>query len=138
MRFTGANQNKRGLFEVANGGTIFLDEISEMTLSMQVKLLRVLQERSVRPVGGTNEIAIDVRVIAATNRELEKQVAENAFREDLYYRLSVIPIRVPSLRERPEDIPLLASHFLKKSLMDRSAQEHSAIGNCVRRRIVWL
>ena len=112
--FTGANQNKRGLFEVANGGTIFLDEISEMTLSMQVKLLRVLQERSVRPVGGTNEIAIDVRVIAATNRELEKQVAENAFREDLYYRLSVIPIRVPSLRERPEDIPLLASHFLKK------------------------
>jgi two-component system, NtrC family, response regulator PilR len=112
--FTGANQNKRGLFEVANGGTIFLDEISEMTLSMQVKLLRVLQERSVRPVGGTNEIAIDVRVIAATNRELEKQVAENAFREDLYYRLSVIPIRVPSLRERPEDIPLLANHFLKK------------------------
>ena len=112
--FTGANQNKRGLFEVANGGTIFLDEIGEMTLAMQVKLLRVLQERTVRPVGGTNEIAIDVRVVAATNRELEKQVAENAFREDLYYRLSVIPIRVPSLRERREDIPLLANHFLKK------------------------
>lgn len=112
--FTGANQNKRGLFEVANEGTIFLDEISEMTLSMQVKLLRVLQERTVRPVGGTSEIQIDVRVIAATNRELEKQVAENTFREDLYYRLSVIPIRVPSLRERREDIPLLANHFLKK------------------------
>src|SRR5689334_4756936 len=112
--FTGAATNKRGLFEVADGGTIFLDEISEMTLAMQVKLLRVLQERSVRPVGGTNEIAVDVRVIAATNRELEKQVAENAFREDLYYRLSVIPIRVPALRERPEDIPLLANHFLKK------------------------
>src|SRR5690349_18700031 len=112
--FTGAATNKRGLFEVADGGTIFLDEISEMTMAMQVKLLRVLQERTVRPVGGTNEIAIDVRVIAATNRELEKQVAENAFREDLYYRLSVIPIRVPSLRERREDIPLLATHFFKK------------------------
>jgi two-component system response regulator PilR (NtrC family) len=112
--FTGANQNKRGLFEVAGGGTIFLDEISEMTLAMQVKLLRVLQERSVRPVGGTSEIPIDVRVIAATNRDLDKAVAENLFREDLYYRLSVIPIRVPDLRERREDIPLLANHFLKK------------------------
>ena len=112
--FTGASQNKRGLFEVADAGTIFLDEISEMTLSMQVKLLRVLQERSVRPVGGTSEIAIDVRVIAATNRDLDKAVAENLFREDLYYRLNVIPIRVPPLRERREDIPLLANHFLKK------------------------
>src|SRR5438034_11341967 len=112
--FTGANQNKRGLFEVADGGTIFLDEIGEMTLSMQVKLLRVLQERSLRPVGGTDEIAIDVRVIAATNRDLEKQVAENTFREDLYYRLNVIPITVPQLRERREDVPLLVNHFLKK------------------------
>ena len=112
--FTGANQNKRGLFEVADGGTIFLDEISEMTLAMQVKLLRVLQERTVRPVGSTSEISIDVRVIAATNRELDKAVAENLFREDLYYRLNVIPIRVPPLRERPEDIPLLVNHFLKK------------------------
>jgi two-component system response regulator PilR (NtrC family) len=112
--FTGANQNKRGLFEVAHTGTIFLDEISEMTLAMQVKLLRVLQERTVRPVGSTSEISIDVRVIAATNRELDKAVAENLFREDLYYRLSVIPIRVPPLRERREDIPLLVHHFLKK------------------------
>jgi two-component system response regulator PilR (NtrC family) len=112
--FTGANQNKRGLFEVATEGTIFLDEISEMTLTMQVKLLRVLQERCVRPVGGTDEIAIDVRVIAATNRDLDRQVAENTFREDLYYRLSVIPVSVPSLRERREDIPLLVNHFLKK------------------------
>src|ERR1700728_2980884 len=112
--FTGANQNKRGLFEVADQGTIFLDEISEMSLTMQVKLLRVLQERSVRPVGGTNEIPIDVRVIAATNRDLDRQVAENTFREDLYYRLSVIPVRVPPLRERPEDISLLVNHFLKK------------------------
>jgi two-component system response regulator PilR (NtrC family) len=112
--FTGANQNKRGLFEVADGGTIFLDEISEMTLAMQVKLLRVLQERTVRPVGGTSEIAIDVRVIAATNRELDKAVAENVFREDLYYRLNVIPIRVPPLRERREDVAVLVNHFLKK------------------------
>jgi two-component system response regulator PilR (NtrC family) len=112
--FTGANQNKRGLFEVADQGTIFLDEISEMTLTMQVKLLRVLQERSVRPVGGTTEIPIDVRVIAATNRDLDKQVAENTFREDLYYRLSVIPVSVPPLRERREDIPVLVNHFLKK------------------------
>ena len=112
--FTGANQNKRGLFEVADGGTIFLDEISEMTLAMQVKLLRVLQERTVRPVGSTSEISIDVRVIAATNRDLDKAVAENIFREDLYYRLNVIPIRVPPLSERREDIPLLVNHFLKK------------------------
>jgi two-component system, NtrC family, response regulator PilR len=112
--FTGANQNKRGLFEVADAGTIFLDEIGEMTLTMQVKLLRVLQERCIRPVGGTDEIAIDVRVIAATNRDLEKQVAENAFREDLYYRLNVIPITVPPLRDRREDVPLLVNHFLRK------------------------
>ncbi len=112
--FTGANTNKAGLFEVANGGTIFLDEISEMTLTMQVKLLRVLQERMLRPVGGTNEISIDVRVIAATNKNLDDLVAENMFREDLYYRLSVIPVVVPPLRERRDDIPLLANHFLKK------------------------
>ena len=112
--FTGANQNKRGLFEVADGGTIFLDEIGEMTLTMQVKLLRVLQERTVRPVGGTDEIAIDVRVIAATNRDLEKQVAESTFREDLYYRLSVIPVTVPPLRDRREDVALLVNHFLHK------------------------
>ena len=112
--FTGANQNKRGLFEVAHEGTIFLDEISETSLTMQVKLLRVLQERVVRPIGSSSEIAIDVRVIAATNRDLDKLVSENLFREDLYYRLNVIPVHVPPLRERRGDIALLANHFLKK------------------------
>jgi two-component system response regulator PilR (NtrC family) len=112
--FTGASQNKRGLFEVANGGTLFLDEISEMSLSMQVKLLRVLQERSIRPVGGTSETSIDVRVIAATNKQLAQMVADKTFREDLYYRVSVIPIQVPPLRDRRDDIELLAVHFLKK------------------------
>src|SRR5437764_2644124 len=112
--FTGANQNKQGLFEVAGGGTIFLDEIAEMSLAMQVKLLRALQERTIRPVGGTSEIPIDVRVIAATNRDLQQMVQEKTFREDLYYRISVIPIEVPPLRARQEDIPLLANHFLKR------------------------
>jgi two-component system response regulator PilR (NtrC family) len=112
--FTGANTNKAGLFEVADSGTLFLDEIGEMTLPMQVKLLRVLQERSLRPVGGTSEVAVDVRVIAATNKQLDDLVAQNLFREDLYYRLSVIPVEAPPLRERREDIPLLANHFLKK------------------------
>ena len=112
--FTGASQNKRGLFEVANGGTIFLDEIGEMSSSMQVKLLRVLQERSIRPVGGTQESAIDVRVIAATNQDLREMVAAGTFREDLYYRVSVIPLNVPPLRDSREDVELLACHFLKK------------------------
>src|SRR5260370_741536 len=112
--FTGASQNKSGLFEVANGGTIFLAEINQMTMAMQVKLLRVLQERCIRMIGGSHEIPIDVRVIAATNKDLDAMVAEKSFREDLYYRISVIPIDVPPLRERKEDIPLLVQHFLKK------------------------
>jgi two-component system, NtrC family, response regulator PilR len=112
--FTGANSNRQGLFESANGGTIFLDEIGEMSLSMQVKLLRVLQEMKVRPVGGSQEIEIDVRVVAATNRDLHAMVEEKTFREDLFYRISVIPIEVPPLRDRKSDIPLLANHFLKR------------------------
>ena len=112
--FTGATNNKEGLFEIANEGTIFLDEIGETPLGIQVKLLRVLQERECRRVGGTRDIKIDVRIVAATNRDLEKAIAEGRFREDLYYRLDVIPIRLPPLRERPEDIPLLVEAFLNK------------------------
>ena len=112
--FTGATQNKRGLFEVGQGGTVFLDEISETSAGMQVKLLRVLQERTIRAVGGTNEMPIDVRIIAATHTDLDKLVSENAFREDLYYRISVIPILVPPLRDREDDIEQLALHFLRK------------------------
>ncbi len=112
--FTGASSNKKGLFEVADKGTIFLDEIGEMSLSMQVKLLRVLQERKFRRVGGTDEVSVDVRVIAATNKDLLKLVSENRFREDLYYRVSVIPLDIPPLRKRKEDIPLLVEHFLNK------------------------
>ncbi len=110
--FTGAIGNKEGLFEVAHEGSIFLDEIGETSLSIQVKLLRVLQEKEFRRVGGTKDLKVDVRIIAATNKELEKLVAEGRFREDLYYRLDVIPITLPPLRERPEDIPLLADFFL--------------------------
>jgi two-component system, NtrC family, response regulator PilR len=112
--FTGANTNRKGLFEAANSGTIFLDEIGEMSPAMQVKLLRVLQERKVRPVGATEESVVDTRVIAATNRDLASMVAAGTFREDLYYRISVIPIELPPLRERAEDISDLATHFVQK------------------------
>ncbi len=112
--FTGAANTKKGLFEVAAGGTIFLDEIGETSSAMQIKLLRVLQERTVRKVGGTEEIPVDVRVITATNQDLDKMVAEKTFREDLFYRINVIPIHMPALREKPEDIPALAEQFLEK------------------------
>ncbi|HXW61471.1 MAG TPA: sigma-54 dependent transcriptional regulator [Candidatus Acidoferrales bacterium] len=110
--FTGAQENRRGLFHAAHGGTLFMDEIGNMSVAMQVKLYRVLQEGKVRPIGSTEEVDVDVRVIAATNKDLEKEIAEGRFREDLYYRLSVIPIHLPPLRERREDIPLLAREFL--------------------------
>src|SRR6202142_3814805 len=110
--FTGANENRRGLFQAAHGGTLFMDEIGNMSVTMQVKLYRVLQEGKVRPIGSTEESSVDVRVIAATNKDLEKEIAEGRFREDLFYRLSVIPIHLPSLRERREDISLLVREFL--------------------------
>jgi two-component system response regulator PilR (NtrC family) len=125
--FTGAAANKKGLFEAAHGGTIFLDEIGEMSLTMQVKLLRVLQERCIRRVGGTEEIPVDARVVAATNRDLAQMVDEGTFRKDLYYRVSVIPVHLPPLRERPEDIRELADHFLVKyaRLADRKIRRIS-------------
>ena len=121
--FTGADNNRKGIIEAANEGTLFLDEIGETSLSMQVKLLRVLQERKVRPLGGTADIPVDVRLIASTNRDLKAMAVEGKFREDFYYRVSVIPIHVPPLRERKGDIEALARHFLKKFLLEMSKPE---------------
>ncbi|HDQ45850.1 MAG TPA: sigma-54-dependent Fis family transcriptional regulator [bacterium] len=118
--FTGALRDKRGLFQEANGGTLFLDEVGEMTFPTQVKLLRFLQDGEIRRVGENEPIHVDVRLIAATNKDLDKQIQENQFREDLYYRLNVIPIHLPPLRERRDDIPLLVNHFIR---------QHQAKGN---------
>ncbi|KAF0207248.1 MAG: sigma-54 dependent transcriptional regulator [Actinomycetota bacterium] len=112
--FTGAMQAKPGRFELANGGTIFLDEIGDISLAVQVKLLRVLQERTFERLGGTRTLEVDVRVVAATNQDLQQLIADGAFREDLYYRLNVVPITLPPLRQRPSEIPLLVAHFLEK------------------------
>src|ERR1043166_7832301 len=111
--FTGAIKDRPGRFEMAEGGTIFLDDIDDVPLAMQVKLLRVLQNRTVERVGGTRTIPINVRVIAGTKRDLKQMVADGRFREDLYYRLNVLPVGLPPLRERPEDIPVLMDHFLR-------------------------
>ena len=111
--FTGAQQAREGLFSYAKGGTLFLDEIGEMPMSMQVHLLRVLEERTIRPVGSNREVPVDVRIVAATNRDLGEEVKQGRFREDLYYRLNVLSIRMPSLRERKEDIEVLARHFVE-------------------------
>lgn len=116
--FTGADTNRKGIIESANGGTLFLDEIGETSPGMQVKLLRVLQERTIRPLGGTQDVSVDVRVIASTNRDLKSMVAAGQFREDFYYRISVIPVHIPPLRERPDDIEPLARHFLKKYALE--------------------
>ncbi|MFO0689963.1 MAG: sigma-54 dependent transcriptional regulator [Myxococcota bacterium] len=116
--FTGAHVNKKGLFEAAAGGTLFLDEIGDMPISLQGKLLRVLQDKEIRPVGGNQSIKVDVRIIAATHQDMNRAIAEGRFRQDLYYRLNVIPVRIPPLRERAEDIPVLAEAFLRKHASD--------------------
>jgi two-component system, NtrC family, response regulator PilR len=121
--FTGASTDKAGLFEAADGGTIFLDEIGEMPASMQVKLLRALQEKEIVRVGATKPIQVDVRLIAATNRDLENMIGAGQFRHDLYYRISTLQIEVPALRERREDIPLLAEHFLQKCRRQAGSEE---------------
>jgi DNA-binding NtrC family response regulator len=112
--FTGAHTSKRGLFEKADGGTLFLDEIGDMGPGLQSKLLRVLQDREIRPVGGTQSVKVDVRIVAATNKDLEEAIADGSFREDLYYRLNVIPLHIPPLRERPEDVPALVDSFIQR------------------------
>jgi two-component system response regulator PilR (NtrC family) len=122
--FTGATTNKMGLVEAAQGGTLFLDEIGELSPLLQVKLLRLVQEKTIRIVGGTEDISVDVRIISATNRDLERMVMEKNFREDLYYRLNVLPIRIPPLRERREDIPVLAQYFLSKFTKDFGKDIH--------------
>jgi two-component system response regulator PilR (NtrC family) len=122
--FTGAAANKIGLVEAAMGGTLFLDEIGELSPLLQVKLLRLVQEKTIRMIGGTEDIAVDVRIISATNRDLERMVMDKTFREDLYYRLNVLPIRIPPLRERREDIALLAQYFLSKFTKDFGKDIH--------------
>ncbi|WP_286885099.1 sigma-54-dependent transcriptional regulator, partial [Aneurinibacillus sp. UBA3580] len=126
--FTGATQRKEGKWAAANGGTLFLDEISEMPLALQAKILRVLQEREVTPLGSNRKISLDVRIVSATNKRLEQMVAEGTFREDLYFRLNVIPISVPPLREREGDLPLLLEYFLQKYSreMDKAPKRLSA------------
>ncbi len=135
--FTGANENRRGLFQAAHGGTLFMDEIGNMSVTMQVKLYRVLQEGKVRPVGSTEESDVDVRVIAATNKNLEEEIAAGRFREDLFYRLSVIPIHLPSLRERREDIPLLAREFLERFAKSMNKKVESIDPEAMRRLEVY-
>ncbi|HEX7678648.1 MAG TPA: sigma-54 dependent transcriptional regulator, partial [Thermoanaerobaculia bacterium] len=120
--FTGAIDDRKGKFELADGGTLFLDEIGDMSLKTQAKVLRVLQEQTFQKVGGQQTISVDVRVIAATNRDLKKMVAEGTFREDLFYRLNVINLEMPALRDRPSDVPLLAGHFLRKFAVENGKQ----------------
>jgi len=125
--FTGALYNKQGLFEIADGGSLLLDEIGEMPMNLQAKLLRVIESGMFRRVGGTNDIKVDVRIISATNKNIKEEIEEGRFREDLYYRLNVVPVHIPPLRERKEDIPLLAEHFLKKLSDTPKKMTHEAM-----------
>ncbi|MFP8879662.1 MAG: sigma-54 dependent transcriptional regulator, partial [Myxococcota bacterium] len=133
--FTGAVQNKTGLFETADSGTLFLDEVGELTLPVQVKLLRAIQEKTFRRVGGTADIRADVRIVAATNRKIEEEIASGRFREDLYYRLNVIEIAVPALRERPDDIPLLAAHFVEKYAVELDREVTPVTDEAIKRLV---
>jgi len=122
--FTGATQTRKGRFELADGGTIFLDEIGDLPLTVQIKLLRVLQEMAFERVGGNQTLSVDVRIVAATHRNLENGILTGAFRQDLYYRINVVPIHLPPLRERPEDIPLLIAHFLSQFNQENGKRVH--------------
>ena len=133
--FTGAVQNKAGLFEMADEGTLFLDEIGELPRSLQVKLLRVIQDKTLRRVGGTGDHRVDVRIVAATNRKLEEEVAAGRFRDDLYYRLNVIQIALPPLRDRMEDVPLLMQHFIEKYALE-AGKEVQGISDAATERIL--
>jgi DNA-binding NtrC family response regulator len=137
--FTGAVERRPGLFLDANRGTIFLDEVGDMSLTMQAKLLRVVQEQEVKPVGGSETVPVDVRIVAATHRDLGAMVSDGRFREDLYYRLRVVALRVPPLRDRPEDIPILASHFLRRSagLARRSVQGFTPAASAALQGYSW-
>jgi DNA-binding NtrC family response regulator len=132
--FTGAHATKRGLFEEANAGTLFLDEIGDMGAQLQGKLLRVLQDQEIRPVGGNTSVKVDVRIIAATNKDLRTEMDAGRFRADLYYRLNVIPIQIPPLRERPEDVVLLANQFLRRHSTGRVRQLTPAALEALKRR----
>jgi two-component system response regulator PilR (NtrC family) len=133
--FTGAVADKDGLFKAANGGTVFLDEIGELPKSMQAKLLRVLQEREITPVGDTRPIKIDIRLIAATNRDLGADVVAGIFRQDLYYRINVVQISMPALRDHPEDVPVLAQHFIDKYVKEFSKRPVK-LSNAAARRLM--
>ena len=137
--FTGAIEDKQGFFRAADGGTLFLDEVADMSLTTQVKILRVLEERKVCPVGSTEAHSVDVRIVAATNKDMEEEVRENRFREDLFYRLNVIPLWLPPLRERKDDIPLLAGHFLAKhsNKMNKNVRQISDEASTVLFRYHW-
>jgi transcriptional regulator with PAS, ATPase and Fis domain len=135
--FTGAFKMRTGRFEIAKGGSIFLDEVSEMSPSLQVKLLRVIQEKEFERVGSAQSIKADVRIIAATNRNIDEEVQAGRFREDLYYRLNVIPVKLPALRERPEDIPLLIRHFLEKSTSVNTSPLKTLSKNAMQRLIAY-
>ncbi len=125
--FTGASQNKDGLLAIAEGGTVFLDEVGELPVDLQAKLLRAIQEKEIRPVGSTRRIPINVRILAATNRDLEQAVMQGAFRRDLYFRLNVLNLRIPALRERRRDIPLLIAHFLDR--MSRTSGQEKLLSD---------